>query len=203
MTAIHTLELRALRPVSLPMASAPDQKDKKRRLVRPALLVALGLSLLLHLAWSLWPADDIDTPEGTVLEATITEMPPPPVPSAQPAPPAPQKPTKRTRTIARKPTAPPAAIAAPDESAPVIDEGTPDVAKGDVPVGGGGCARYAGLHEVPWHLGSRTLVPRPIHNRSIHPRHPRSAPRSLCESVIPVLPGSSAFINLLNKRESG
>jgi len=98
--------------------------------VRPALLVALGLSLILHLAWSLWPADDIDTPEGAVLEATITEMPPPPVPTAQPAPPPPQEPIKRTRTIARKPAAPPAAIAAPDETAPVIDEGTPDVAKG-------------------------------------------------------------------------
>lgn len=129
MTAIHALELRAPRPVSLPMATSPADQEGKRRLVRPALLVALGLSLLLHVAWSLWPADDIDTPEGTVLEATITEMPPPPVPSAQPAPP-PQKPTKRTRTIARKPTAPPATIAAPDESAPVIDEGTPDIAKG-------------------------------------------------------------------------
>ena len=123
------LELRAPRPVSLPMATAPAKQEGKRRLVRPALLVALGLSLLLHLAWSLWPADDIDAPEGTVLEATITEMPPPPVPSAQPAPPPPQKPIKRTRTIARKPTAPPAAIAAPDASAPVIDEGTTDVAK--------------------------------------------------------------------------
>ena len=135
MTAIHTLELRAPRPVSLPMpaaaASSPADKEGKRRLVRPALLVALGLSLILHLAWSLWPADDIDTPEGTVLEATITEMPPPPVPSAQPAPPPPpQQPTKRTRTIARKPAAPPATFAAPDASAPAIDQGTPDVAKG-------------------------------------------------------------------------
>jgi len=134
-TAIHTLELRAPRPVSLPMtaaaASSPADKEGKRRLVRPALLVALGLSLILHLAWSLWPADDIDTPEGAVLEATITEMPPPPVPSAQPAPPPPpQQPTKRTRTIARKPAAPPATFAAPDASAPAIDQGTPDVAKG-------------------------------------------------------------------------
>ena len=132
MSATHTLELRTARPVSLPMAAAtasPPEKEEKRRLVRPALLVALALSILLHLAWSLWPADDIDVPEGTVLEATITEMPPPPVPSAQPAPPPPQQPTKRTRTIARKPTAPPAPIAAPDASSPVIDEGTADVAK--------------------------------------------------------------------------
>ena len=112
-------------------ASSPADKEGKRRLVRPALLVALGLSLILHLAWSLWPADDIDTPEGAVLEATITEMPPPPVPSAQPAPPPPpQQPTKRTRPIARKPAAPPATFAAPDASAPAIDQGTPDVAKG-------------------------------------------------------------------------
>jgi hypothetical protein len=69
-------------------------------------------------------------PEGTVLEATITEMPPPPVPSAQPAPAPPQKPEKRTRTIARKPAAPPAPIAAPDASSPAIDERTPDVTKG-------------------------------------------------------------------------
>ena len=42
MTAIHTLELRGPRPVSLPMASSPAEQDGKRRLVRPALLVALG-----------------------------------------------------------------------------------------------------------------------------------------------------------------
>jgi hypothetical protein len=51
--------------------------------VRPALVVALVLSLLLHLAWSLWPAEptrDV-TPEEPALTATLTEMPPPPAPS--------------------------------------------------------------------------------------------------------------------------
>jgi hypothetical protein len=44
MTAIHALELRAPRPVSLPMATSPADQEGKRRLVRPALLVALRVA---------------------------------------------------------------------------------------------------------------------------------------------------------------
>jgi hypothetical protein len=54
--------------------------------VRPALVVTLVLSLLLHLAWSMWPVEptrDVP-PEEPALTATLTEMPPPP-----PAPPPP------------------------------------------------------------------------------------------------------------------
>ncbi len=54
--------------------------------VRKALLVALALSIVMHMAWTLWPVDTTTVPEGTVLTATLTEMPPPPVPSVEPAP---------------------------------------------------------------------------------------------------------------------
>ena len=55
--------------------------------VRPALVVALALSLLLHLVWSMWPVEwtrDV-TPDEPALTATLTEMPPPP-PAAPPPP---------------------------------------------------------------------------------------------------------------------
>jgi hypothetical protein len=52
------------------------------------LLVAFALSLLLHLAWTLWPVDESEPPESAVLIATLTQMPPPPAPAVVP-PPAP------------------------------------------------------------------------------------------------------------------
>ncbi len=54
--------------------------------VRKGLLVALALSIVVHVAWTFWPVDIPSDDEGMVLEATLTEMPPPPVPSAAPAP---------------------------------------------------------------------------------------------------------------------
>ncbi|HJU23345.1 MAG TPA: DUF3108 domain-containing protein [Casimicrobiaceae bacterium] len=48
--------------------------------VRPALIVALLLSLVLHLVWSLWPVEPAPVREEPVLTATLREMPPPPTP---------------------------------------------------------------------------------------------------------------------------
>ena len=67
-----------------PFPAAPaDRASPSPWRVRPALVVALALSLLLHVAWSLWPAEPMRdvAPEEPVLTATLTEMPaPPPVP---------------------------------------------------------------------------------------------------------------------------
>jgi hypothetical protein len=80
---------------------------------RPSLLVALALSLLLHLAWSLWPVEPETVPEGTVLTATLEEMPPPPLPAAEPAPKAPRVLTKPRRAASAQRTEHPPVIAAP------------------------------------------------------------------------------------------
>lgn len=98
---------------------------------RPALLIALALSLLLHLAWSMWPVAPLNVREQPPLTVSLTEMPPPPAPTPAPTPPpepvaeraaAPKIPLQRNaRHIAHRPviTAPssarnvPAAAAAP------------------------------------------------------------------------------------------
>jgi hypothetical protein len=49
-------------------------------LPRRALLVALALSVALHAAMSLWPGELDTTPDTLPLQASIVEMPPPPVP---------------------------------------------------------------------------------------------------------------------------
>jgi len=91
---MHAAELAAPHPV-LPgmMSFAPRRSPvvaSSRWRVRPALLVTLALSLVLHLVWSMWPVEftPITAPEEPALVATLTEMPPPPVPTVAP-PPAP------------------------------------------------------------------------------------------------------------------
>jgi hypothetical protein len=77
---------RDARSEATSVAIASDRGSQSPWHVRPALVVALVLSLLLHLAWSMWPAEttrDV-TPEEPPLTATLREMPPP-----LPAPPPP------------------------------------------------------------------------------------------------------------------
>ncbi len=88
---------------------------------RRALGVAVAVSLLLHLALTLWPVEPLEGPESTPLTATITELPPPPKPAPAPAakerpaarPPAP----RRTSPLVPAPPAD-AAAEAPAEPAP-------------------------------------------------------------------------------------
>lgn len=113
-------ELRATPPVILsmtPIASQPSERvvdgAAPPRKLRKSLLAALGVSLLLHAAWSLWPVDPASTPppEETVLQATLAAMPPPPVVTTEtasaPAPPVPAKPQPKR---APRKTASPAEI---------------------------------------------------------------------------------------------
>jgi len=91
--------------------------DLTQRRVRPRYLIALAASLAVHLAFSLWPADFTSIPAAPPLQATITELPPPPrVVAAAPKPKA-----KSRRT---SPIAPPAPVTAP-ESAPTAASDEP------------------------------------------------------------------------------
>ena len=60
---------------------------KGRFHARPSLWVALALSILVHIVWSLWPVEPSKSPDDVVLSATLTEMPapPPPAPAAKAA----------------------------------------------------------------------------------------------------------------------
>jgi hypothetical protein len=88
---VYAAELGAARPVLSGMASFTPRRASRRMPpwhVRPALLAALALSLLLHLGWSMWPVAFVAAPEQPPLTVTLTQMPPPPVP-VQPTPPVP------------------------------------------------------------------------------------------------------------------
>ena len=134
---MSTLELHATPPVILAMAdrsstsNAAGSRLRRARPVRSVLLVALALSALVHVAWTLWPVDFASEPEGTVLQATLEEMPPPPVPSAMPEPaPTPvARPRARARQRARL-AVPPATIAPGTESA-IVTEAPPAAVERD------------------------------------------------------------------------
>ncbi|MEP7328466.1 MAG: DUF3108 domain-containing protein [Betaproteobacteria bacterium] len=95
-------------------AAAAKAGVRTRRLV----LVALVLSLFVHLVISIWPVELATAPESTPLMATITELPPPPTPVATAAAKPPPKP-RRSSPI--NPPAPPvetiAEAVAPDTTA--------------------------------------------------------------------------------------
>ena len=112
----------------LPAEISPIREPRSWR-VRPALWVALALSLLVHAMWSLWPAEMPDTPEDKVLTATLTELPAPPAPTV--APPSPRPKPKRPAAAKPAPPAPaaePVGPVGPDvpETAPTIAEGPAD-----------------------------------------------------------------------------
>jgi hypothetical protein len=116
---MRAAELAAAHPVLPGMMSFALRRlsvaASSRWRVRPALLVTLALSLLLHLVWSMWPIEftHIAAPEEPALVATLTEMPPPPLPAVAPPPapatvvaraPAPKHPPKpRVRRIEHPP----------------------------------------------------------------------------------------------------
>lgn len=92
---------------------------------RPAFLIALALSLVIHVAVSLLPDDSATRSESTPLTATLTELPPPPtpVPVATPAPAPKPKPrtspavaTTRTPAVALPDTVPTPEASEPDGS---------------------------------------------------------------------------------------
>jgi hypothetical protein len=85
---------------------------RQRAMPRPAFLVALALSLVIHVTVSLLPDDSATPSESTPLTATLTELPPPPtpVPVATPAP----APKPKPRTAPAGATARTPAVVLPD-----------------------------------------------------------------------------------------
>ena len=118
--------------------AAPREVARRRfaRATRPVLVVALALSLALHGALSLWPSDLETPPETLPLQASIVEMPPPPMPAprtaAKPRPKL-QRPTAPRPQIEPAP-APVAEQVATNGAEPQLIEPTPDaIAMGPEP----------------------------------------------------------------------
>ena len=84
---------------------------------RRGLVVTLALSLALHSALSLWPAELPTNPDEAPLQATIKEMPPPPLPAPVAAANLGPKP--------RRAIAPRAPVAAPEPARSTEQEGAP------------------------------------------------------------------------------
>jgi len=87
-----------------------------RKHARPGLVVALALSIALHAAISFWPTDLESSPESVPLQASIVEMPAPPLPVAA----APVKPRLRPQrpTAVRPHVEEPAAAVAEEVAKP-------------------------------------------------------------------------------------
>ena len=100
---------------------------------RRAFALAFAVSVVVHLAFSFWPADPPQTPETQPLLATITELPPPPTPVAEPSPAKPKPRSIARRVVPR----PPSAIApepSPTEEVPATAAASaPDAPRADVP----------------------------------------------------------------------
>jgi hypothetical protein len=111
----------AAHPTSILVPALHAAETRAGARTRRVLLIALLLSLALHLGLSLWPAHGPVEPDAIPLVATLTELPPPPKPVA--AAPAPQPKPKPKRT---SPVAAPAPTPAPVEpQAPAAAEATP------------------------------------------------------------------------------
>src|SRR5438067_10115133 len=104
-------------PNSSALRPAYDVAARTRFHVRPSLWVALLLSILFHLAWSLWPVEPPKSPDDVVLSATLTEMPAPPAPAPNAAAAKPHPKPKRV-----KPKPPPPAAAQPETTASLANE---------------------------------------------------------------------------------
>jgi hypothetical protein len=67
-------------PISLPPpATTMRVRSAYVRAGTRVLAIAVVASVLLHLSISLWPIEPPEVPDSTVLTATITELPPPPL----------------------------------------------------------------------------------------------------------------------------
>ena len=116
-------------PVHSSMASTPPSRHavtgrSPGRRVRPALWIALGLSIAIHLAWSLWPVEMPTEVEDRPLTATLTELPPPPAPAAAPVAKPKPKPRRAPRPVP-PPVAEPSPAEPPAPEAAVADAAAP------------------------------------------------------------------------------
>ncbi|HVN33926.1 MAG TPA: DUF3108 domain-containing protein [Casimicrobiaceae bacterium] len=144
---------------SSPATTGPWTARLKAQRPRRGLVVALALSLALHGALSLWPAELPAAPDESPLQATIKEMPPPPLPAPVAA--AKPRPKPRRATVPPAPAAP-EAPPAPEHEAPPVDP-TPDaIAMGPEPAAEALPAEPTnpGAEAPPPELPKKTLPPR-------------------------------------------
>jgi len=108
------------------LAAAPSQLALPGASLRTrrALILALVLSLAVHLSLSLWPAGLREAPESTPLTATLTEMPPPPNAVAKSTAP----PKARPKRVVPTAVPAPAPVEAPADVASVMESPDPEAA---------------------------------------------------------------------------
>jgi Protein of unknown function (DUF3108) len=145
-------------PTSSPLDSLLHQAEARAGArTRRVLLVALVLSLLVHLAFTLWPADVTVGPDATPLTATLTEMPAPPKPSAIAQ--VPPKPKVRKTSPIAAPT--PTPVDAVPEPATTDAPGAAAVAAEAPKDDATATAATAAAEVIPGAAtGTRTLPPR-------------------------------------------
>ena len=79
-------------------------------------MIGVLASIAVHVAFSFWPVEPDTKPEDRPLQATLTELPPPPMPEAPPKPPPkPRRPVAKPSPVAAPPAAPePIDVPAPE-----------------------------------------------------------------------------------------
>ena len=118
-------------PTAASLRAKADAGFQMPRLPRRGLVIALVLSLAVHLGFSLWPAEVPTEPDAIPLQATITEMPAPPLPVPAPAPKPRPRPKRATAPpVAQAPAPEPLPAAAAAEEAPTIDPTPEAIAAG-------------------------------------------------------------------------
>jgi hypothetical protein len=136
---VTQLELRVPLPVIRSMAHRSNPSPPAvmspltPRPVRKGLLLALAISVLVHVAWTFWPVDTMVAPDETVLTATLTEMPPPPVPHVEPVLPKPAVAAKRSPPRPRVSTLTKPAVNEPAIETPQTIADTPPTQPDTVP----------------------------------------------------------------------
>jgi hypothetical protein len=90
---------------NFPARPSPPTTASRRLRVRRSLLIALALSIAVHIVWSLWPVEPPKSVDDVVLSATLTEMPAPP--ARAPAPPSATARPKPKRVVPIAPLPPP------------------------------------------------------------------------------------------------
>ena len=118
---------------SAPAAPRAGLADFFARPPRRVLLIALALSVALHIAVSFWPAEVPTLPDTVPLQATITELPPPPAPvtvaAAKPRP----KPRRATAPPAPASATGPEPVAPPAAAGPATEPTPEAIAAGPEP----------------------------------------------------------------------
>jgi hypothetical protein len=126
-------------PRRLPVTAGPGPFRARR-----TLWIALALSVVIHAAWSLWPAEIQRSPDDIVLSATLTEMPaPPPLTAAAPA-----KPRAKPHRVTPAPS-PPAPPESPETNASIAANDMPATEAAPTPEVPAATAPPAPLVEPP------------------------------------------------------